>query len=155
MRTKRTKVATAVVAILLGGLLTLFATSGPAIGFFSAGLFLDVQVESPARLLARGAAIEVPLEVTCSGTGSVDLFVSVSQRSGSGVAEGFGFESVPCSGSGEQVTVTVQASGGKAFKRQRRGDRRSLRLQRGGLWQRDRYRGHPDPTLTSPTPIPL
>ena len=117
MRTKRTKVATAVVAILLGGLLTLFATSGPAIGFFSAGLFLDVQVESPARLLARGAAIEVPLEVTCSGTGSVDLFVSVSQRSGSGVAEGFGFESVPCSGSGEQVTVTVQASGGKAFKK--------------------------------------
>ena len=117
MRTKRTRVATAVLAILLGGLLTVFATSGPAVGFFSAGLFLDVQVESPARLLARGAAIEVPLEVTCSGTGSVDLFVSVSQRSGSGVAEGFGFESVPCSGSGEQVTVTVQASGGKAFKK--------------------------------------
>jgi hypothetical protein len=117
MKTKRTRVATAVVAILLGGLLTLFATSGPAVGFFSAGLFLDVQVESPARLLARGAAIEVPLEVTCSGTGSVDLFVSVSQRSGSGVAQGFAFESVPCSGSGEQVTVTVQASGGKVFKK--------------------------------------
>jgi hypothetical protein len=80
MRTKRTRVATAVVAMLLGGLLTVFATSGPAVGFFSAGLFLDVQVESPARLLARGAAIEVPLEVTCSGIGSVDLFVSVSQR---------------------------------------------------------------------------
>jgi hypothetical protein len=32
------------------------------------------------------------------------------------VAEGFGFESVPCSGSGEQVTVTVQATGGKVFK---------------------------------------
>jgi hypothetical protein len=106
-----------VVAILLGGLLTLFATSGPAIGFFSAGLFLDVQVESPARLLARGAAIEVPLEVTCNASGTVDLFVSVSQRSGSGVAEGFGSESVPCSGSGEQVTVTVQATGGKVFKK--------------------------------------
>jgi hypothetical protein len=117
MRTKRTKVATAAVAILLGGLLTVFATSGPAVGFFSAGLFLDVQVESPARLLARGAAIEVPLEVTCNATGSVDLFVSVSQRSGSGVAEGFAFESVPCSGSGEQVTVTVQATGGKVFKK--------------------------------------
>jgi hypothetical protein len=106
-----------VVAILLGGLLALFSTAGPAVGFFSAGLFLDVQVESPARLLARGAAIEVPLEVTCSGTGTVDLFVSVSQRSGSGVAEGGAFESVPCSGSGEQVTVTVQATGGKVFKK--------------------------------------
>ena len=43
--------------------------------------------------------------------------ISVSQRSGSGVAEGFGFESVACSGSGEQVTVTVQAQGGKVFKK--------------------------------------
>jgi hypothetical protein len=117
MRTKRTRVATAVVAILLGGLLTLFATSGPAVGFFSAGLFLDVQVESPARLLARGAAIEVPLEVTCNATGTVDVFVSVSQRSGSGVAEGFAFESVGCTGSSEQITVLVQATGGKVFKK--------------------------------------
>jgi hypothetical protein len=117
MRTKRTRVATAVVAILLGGLLALSVTSGPALAFFSGGLFLDVQVESPARLLARGAAIQVPLEVTCSGTGSVDLYVTVSQRSGSGVAEGSTFESVPCSGSGEQVTVTVQATGGKVFKK--------------------------------------
>ena len=117
MRTKRTRVATAVVAILLGGLLTVFATSGPAVGFFSAGLFLDVQVESPARLLARGAAIEVPLEVTCSGTGTVDLYVSVSQRSGSGVAQGFAYEQVSCSGSGEQITVTVQATGGKTFRK--------------------------------------
>jgi hypothetical protein len=117
MRTKRTRVATAVVAILLGGLLALSATSGPAVAFFSGGLFLDVQVESPARLLARGAAIEVPLEVTCSGTGTADVFVRVSQRSGSGVAEGFGFEQVPCSGAGERITVVVQATGGKTFKK--------------------------------------
>ena len=43
----------------------LVATSGPAVAFFSGGLFLDVQVESPARLVARGAAADVPLEVTC------------------------------------------------------------------------------------------
>ena len=117
MRTKRTRIATTVAAILLGGLLTMFATSGPAVGFFSAGLFLDVQVESPARLLARGAAVEVPLEVTCNATGPVDVFVRVTQRSGSGVAEGFGFEQVGCTGSGEQVTVLVQATGGKTFKK--------------------------------------
>ena len=34
MRTKRTRVATAVVALLLGGLLAVFATSGPAVAFF-------------------------------------------------------------------------------------------------------------------------
>jgi hypothetical protein len=117
MRTKlRTRAAAAVVAILLGGLLALFATSGPAVAFFSGGLFLDVQVESPARLLARGAAVDVPLEVTCNATGPVDVFVSVSQKAGSGVAQGFGFTSVGCTGSGQQVTVRAQASGAKTFK---------------------------------------
>ena len=115
MRTKRTRVATAVVAILLGGLLTLFATSGPAVGFFSAGLFLDVQVES-ATLVSRGAAVDVTLEVTCNSPFGADVFVTVTQRSGSGVAQGFGFEEVGCTGSGEQVVIRVQASGGKAFK---------------------------------------
>jgi hypothetical protein len=115
MRTKRTRVATAVVAILLGGLLTLFATSGPAVGFFSAGLFLDVQVES-ATLVSRGAAVDVTLEVTCNSPFGADVFVTVTQRSGSGVAQGFGSESVGCTGSGEQVVIRVQAFGAKAFK---------------------------------------
>jgi hypothetical protein len=117
MRTKlRTRTAAAVVAIVLGGLLALFATSGPAVAFFSGGLFLDVQVQSPARLVARGAAVDVPLEVTCSGTSTVDVYVSVSQKAGSGVAQGTGFASVGCTGSGQQVVVRVQASGGKTFK---------------------------------------
>jgi hypothetical protein len=118
MRTKlRTRAAAAVVAILLGGLLALFATTGPAVAFFSGGLFLDVQVESPAHLVARGAAVDVPLEITCNATGTVDVFVSVSQKSGSGVAEGFGFASFGCTGSGQQVTVRVQARGGNVFKK--------------------------------------
>jgi hypothetical protein len=50
----RTKVAAAVVAILAGALLALFAATGPAVAFFSGGLFLDVQVESPATLVAGG-----------------------------------------------------------------------------------------------------
>jgi hypothetical protein len=118
MRTKlRTRVAAAVVALLLGGLLALFATSGPAVAFFSGGLFLDVQVESPARLVARGAAVDVPLEVTCNARpGTASVQVSVSQKAGSGVAQGFGSTSVGCTGSGQQVTVRVQASGGKTFK---------------------------------------
>jgi hypothetical protein len=117
MTTKlRTRAAAAVVAILLGGLLALFATSGPAVAFFSGGLFLDVQVQSPAQLVARGAAVDVPLEVTCNASGTVDVFVSVSQKAGSGVAEGFGYTSVGCTGSGQQITVRVRATGGKTFK---------------------------------------
>jgi len=116
MRSKlRTKLAAAVVAIVLGGLLALTATSGPAVAFSSGGLFLDVQVESPARLVSRGAAVDVTLEVTCNAD-FADVFVTVTQRSGSGVAQGFGSESVGCTGSGEQIVIRVQAFGAKAFK---------------------------------------
>jgi hypothetical protein len=118
MRTRlRAKLAVAaLVAILAGASFALFAPSGPAVAFSSGGLFLDVQVESPAPLVARGAAVDVPLEVTCNATGSVEVFVSVTQKAGSGVAQGFGFASFGCTGSGQQVTVRVQASGGKTFK---------------------------------------
>jgi hypothetical protein len=58
----------------------------------------------------------VPLEVTCNATGSVEVFVSVNKKAGSGVAQGFGVASFGCTGSGQQVTVGVQASGGKTFK---------------------------------------
>ena len=113
----RGRLAVAVVAIILGSVLALFATTGPAVAFFSGGLFLDVQVESPAHLVARGAAVDVPLEVTCNARpGTVDLSVSVSQKAGSSVAQGFGHTSVGCTGSGQQITVRVQASGGKTFK---------------------------------------
>ena len=118
MRTRlRAKLAVAaLVAILAGASFALFAPSGPAVAFSSGGLFLDVQVESPAHLVSRGAAVDVPLEVTCNATGSVDVFVSVSQKAGSGVAQGFGSTRVGCTGSGQQITVRVQASGGKTFK---------------------------------------
>ena len=118
MTTKlRIKVATAVVAVLLGDLLALFAGSGPAVAFFSGGLFLDVQVNSPATLVAKGAAVVVPVEVTCNATGTAFVDVTVTQKSGSGVAQGFGSTSVGCTGSGEQITVLVRATGAKTFKK--------------------------------------
>jgi hypothetical protein len=118
MTTKlRIEVATTVVAILAGGLLAWFATAGPAVAFFSGGLFLDVQVNSPATLLAKGAAVQVPVEVTCNATGSVLVQVTVTQKSGSGVAQGSGSTQVGCAGSGEQITVLVTATGAKPFKK--------------------------------------
>jgi len=112
----RARLAVAVVAILAGSVLALFATTGAAVAFFSGGLFLDVQVESPAHLVSRGAAVDVPLEVTCNAVGEAFVQVTVTQRSGSGVAQGFGSVSVGCTGSGEQIVVRVLASPGKTFK---------------------------------------
>jgi hypothetical protein len=112
----RRKLGVAALAVLLSaGSFALFAPSGPAIAFSSGGLFLDVQVES-ATLVSRGAAVDVTLEVTCNSPFGADVFVSVSQRSGSGIARGSGFESVGCTGSGEQVVIRVPAFAGRAFK---------------------------------------
>jgi hypothetical protein len=107
-----------VVAIVAGGVLALFVSGGPAVAFFSGGLFLDVQVESPASLVARGAAVDVPLEVTCNARPDTSFIqVTVTQKAGSGVAQGFASTSVGCTGSGQQITVRVQATnGGKTFK---------------------------------------
>jgi len=106
----------ALIAILAGASFALFAPSGPAVAFSSGGLFLDVQVES-ATLVSRGAAVDVTLEVTCNATGTAFVDVSVTQKSGSGVAQGFGSTQVGCTGSGEQIVVRVPASGaGKTFK---------------------------------------
>jgi hypothetical protein len=112
----RVKLAVAaLVAILAGASFALFAPSGPAVAFSSGGLFLDVQVQS-ATLVSRGAAVDVTLEVTCNATGSAFVDVSVTQKSGSGVAQGFGSTQVGCTGSGEQIVVRVRAFGAKAFK---------------------------------------
>ena len=96
----------------------MFAPSGPAVAFSSGGLFLDVQVEEPVRLVARGAAVDVPLEITCNASGVVDVFVTVTQRVNNGVASGNGFATFACTGSGQDVTVRVTADpADKAFIR--------------------------------------
>jgi hypothetical protein len=111
----RAKLATAaVVAVLAAASFALFAPSGPAVAFSSGGLFLDVQVGS-ATLVSRGAAVDVTLEVTCN-SGVADVFVTVTQRSGSGTAQGFGSETVGCTGSGEQVVIRAHNFGARAFK---------------------------------------
>jgi hypothetical protein len=107
-----------VIALLAAGSFAVLAPAGPAVAFSSGGLFLDVQVEEPAHLVARGAAVDVPLEITCNASGQVDVFVTVTQRVGKGVASGYGFATFACTGSGQDVTVRVKADpAGKAFVR--------------------------------------
>jgi len=89
-----------------------------AVAFSSGRLFLDVQVEEPVRLVARGAAVDVPLEITCNASGTVDVFVTVTQRVNRGIAAGSEFASFGCTGSGQDATVRVTASqSGRAFVR--------------------------------------
>jgi hypothetical protein len=45
-----------VIALLAAGSFAVLAPAGPAVAFSSGGLFLDVQVEEPAHLVARSTS---------------------------------------------------------------------------------------------------
>jgi hypothetical protein len=118
MRTSlRKKLAAITMALATGGLLAALSPANPAVAFFSPPLFLEVEIESPAQLVSRGAAVDVTLEVTCTSADAV-VFVSVSQRVGNRVASGSGSEDIGCTRSGERLLVRVLASAqGRAFER--------------------------------------
>jgi hypothetical protein len=116
----RTRAAVALtVALLAAASLAVLAPAGPAVAFFSGGLFLDVQVDSPAHLVAGGASVDVPVEITCNARpGTSFVTVSVTQRVGKGIAGGTNSVNVACAGSGQDIVVRVRATvGGKSFQR--------------------------------------
>jgi len=105
----------------------LLGPAGPAVGQSSEPIVVQVQVNSPATLVARGAGIDVSVTVSCSGpagtTGSVGL--NVTERAGSEVAVGIGGASFDCTGASQTTTVLVtptfggfpSVTAGKAFKK--------------------------------------
>jgi hypothetical protein len=86
-------------------LMTGMATAGPA-----------VEIGPGARLVADGAALEIPLLVSCDSEGAAgmrSLFVQVRQAGGDAVASGSGFtDSLDCNGSLQEVGVAVLADPG-------------------------------------------
>ena len=83
----------------------------------AAAIVLDIEVESPAQLVAKGAAVDVSVTVTCDASVG-DLFVDaiVTQRRGNDVAQGFGSRNVACTGSAQTLTVRVPAQSDITFK---------------------------------------
>lgn len=114
----RIKAAVAAVTIAGATAAAMLVPSSPAVAFSSGGLVLDIVVQSPAHLIANGAAIAVPIEYTCSGTSfSPTLQVDVTERVGSAIAGGgASLNNANCTGEIQSITVDVPATpGGKAF----------------------------------------
>jgi hypothetical protein len=109
-RVRRRWIAAAI-AVATGGGIALTAPSSPAVAFFSPPLFLDIQVQSPAHLVSGGAALSVPVEVTCSGASTAFVSVSVTEKVGKRLAKGSGSAQIGCTQSRQNVLVTVVASG--------------------------------------------
>ncbi len=108
---RRGLLATFGVAVLM-----LAASAGPAAA--QTPTVVSVEVGDEATLVARGAAVQVPIEVTCPAGTTAFVSVRVTQRAGSRIASGFGNTSFVCTGGSQIVDVTVNAQGsGQAFKK--------------------------------------
>lgn len=112
---KKTKTALATALVGAGAVLALLSTSSPAVGYYSGGLFLDVAVQSPAHLVAKGAAVTVPVQVTCTANGDAYVSVQVTERVGNKIANGYASTSVSCTGGYQTLLLTVPASGARRF----------------------------------------
>lgn len=115
----RTKIKSALAGLaIVGGAAAavLVGPAGPALGFFSPPLLLQIHVDSPATLVAKGAAVAVSVQIQCAGATS-DAFIDLSlteRVEGGGLARGFAFAEVKCTD--QTVHFTVIAQGIKAFK---------------------------------------
>lgn len=118
-----TKVKVAVAGLTVAGgavAAAVLGPAGPAVGQASVPLQLQIQVNSPATLVARGAGVEVSVTTQCSGAepGTADVEMFLNERVGSDIALGGGSVAITCSGSPQNYLVLVQASpNSKAFKK--------------------------------------
>ncbi|HEX8080587.1 MAG TPA: hypothetical protein VF557_10295 [Jatrophihabitans sp.] len=114
MNTNKMKAGVIGVALVGGTALALLSPSSPAVAYYSGGLHLDVTPLSPASLVSRGAAVDVPVDVYCNAT-YAEVYLRVTERVGSATAVGATYQRVSCTGSHQRILMRVTASPGKAF----------------------------------------
>jgi hypothetical protein len=104
-------------AVVMAGAASLAIPGSPALAYISPPLVLLAEPESPARLVARGAAVDVTVEYSCTAD-RMFIGLGVSERVGQAVASGWAGVSVPCDGGTHRTVVRVPADGGgPAFAR--------------------------------------
>jgi len=104
-------------AFAVGGALAFAVPALPAVGQLSPPSVVSVEVGDEAALVARGAAVSVPIELRCPAGSTGFLNVQLTQRAGSRIASGFGGTSdFVCTGATQTVDVLVTAQG-QAFKK--------------------------------------
>lgn len=122
MRINRVKAAVAAVTVAGATAAAVAIPAAPAVAFNSGGLVLDVVVQSPAQLIARGAAVAVPVEYTCVGAlpDTTALSVELTERvGGNNTALGVGsLLNLTCDGEIQSATVDVTpAAGSPTFRK--------------------------------------
>jgi hypothetical protein len=113
----RIKAAVAAVTVTGATAAAMLIPASPAVAFSSGGLALDVLVQSPAQLIANGAAVAVPVLYTCSGANFAGVTVNLTERvSGNAIASGSGqLSNASCTGEIKSATIDVTAFSARAF----------------------------------------
>jgi hypothetical protein len=70
-----------------------------------------ISLGSTATLVAKGVAVQVPVEFTCPAGQYASIGVTLAERSGKSVVQGSSGTSLPCTGSPQSTTVTINSSG--------------------------------------------
>lgn len=104
-------------ALAAGGGFVIFGSDSPAVAYSSPPVFLDISIGSPAHLVAKGAAVQVPVTTSCTTPdGQAYVSVSITERvGGKKTATGSQNFFVPCVGSRQTTLVTISSSNGVAF----------------------------------------
>ena len=115
MTPRKIKIGTAAAALAVGAGFAIASPSSTAVAYSSPPLFLDVSVQSPGHLVARGAAVSVPVVVTCNSQGAY-VTLHVTENVGRGrIARGYTTVSVGCTGGHQTILITVATMSNRAF----------------------------------------
>jgi hypothetical protein len=111
----RTKTALAAAVVASGAAIAAVAPAGPAVAFFSPPLLLTIHSVSPAHLVAKGAGVNVTLQIECAGARTASVNVSLTESVMKKIATGSGSAQVGCTNSTQTILVEVIAQHGKSF----------------------------------------
>jgi hypothetical protein len=109
------KVGIGAAALAAGGGFAVFGSAAPAVAYSSPPLFLDITIQSPGTLVAHGAAVSVPVRVSCSSGSSASVYLSLTERVGKKTASGAASVEVGCTDARETIVITVPSQDGVAF----------------------------------------
>jgi hypothetical protein len=105
----------AVGAAVLASTAAAVVPASSALAYISPPLVLLAEAQGPAYLVSGGAAVDVPVEYSCSAD-AMYVGVQLAQAVKGKVAAGSGSTQVPCDGRTHRVLVRVRAeSAGVAF----------------------------------------
>lgn len=111
--TKRAKAALAAVTVAGATAAAIVIPASPAVAFSSGGLILSVAIQSPALLIAKGAAIGLPVDYVCVNAADAEITVNVTEAVANGaLASASGAQqSLVCDGELQTATIDMPATG--------------------------------------------